>query len=83
MRVHYPASGQSNAFSDQQKRWTGYSTIILGSQLHKNRGTVFPAEWPFSSFPILLLGGEDNSLRDTRMSAIVQEEAVERDFCDT
>ena len=42
----YAGSGQSIAFSDQKKRWTGYSVIILASQLHKNRGTSCTAEYP-------------------------------------
>ena len=35
--VRYAGSSQSITFFGQYKRWTGYSAIILASQLHKNR----------------------------------------------
>ena len=50
--VHYAGSGQSIASCGQWKCWTGYSAIILVSQLHKNRGTCCTAEWPYCLFPI-------------------------------
>ena len=42
--VSFAGSGQSIAFSGQEKRWTAYSSIILASQLQKNRGTCCDAE---------------------------------------